>query len=38
MDGVGPVTFEGFRLGGTCVCVLVSGPASYLSEGHCHVQ
>ena len=33
MGGVGPVPCESFLIGGTCVCVLVGGAGSCLSEG-----
>ena len=33
MDGVGPMPCEGFLVGGICVCVLVGGAISCLSEG-----
>ena len=32
MGGVGLVTCQGFLIGGTCVCVLVGGAGSLLSE------
>ena len=31
MGGVGSVTFQGFPVGGACVCVLVGGPGTILS-------
>ena len=38
MGGDGPVLCEGFLVGDTCACVLVTGAGLYLSEGQCHVQ
>lgn len=34
MGGLGPVAYQGFLVGGTCVCVLVDGDGSYLSESN----
>ena len=33
MGGVGPVAYEGFQVGGTCVCILVDGAGFHLSRG-----
>ena len=32
MGGVGPVACQGFLVGGACICVLVGGAESLLSE------
>lgn len=37
MGGVEPVPCEVFLDGGTCACILMDGPRSYLPGGQCHV-
>ena len=34
MGEVGPVAYDSFLVGGTCVCVLVDGTGAHLSGGN----